>query len=225
VEVPLAKPVAPSGSAAPAANGATTAPAAPKTTTPSYRVPEPAANVPETEEDLRTVHLSMFRHYPWRCLGYLALVAAGIVGMIWLLFYDRQWLALLCAAVALYGVLRLGLWGLRMGQTSLKITNKRSILTRGLFNRESIEFDHDHIADLHVHQSTLMRWLDVADIAIVRTDPQQQQIVIMAVPHPKDVTDLLQAQLDARRKTEIPASGAGLKPGTVVTAPGPVEVK
>jgi hypothetical protein len=167
----------------------------------------------------------MFRRYPWRCLGYLLLVAGGVAGMIWMLFLDRTWLAMTAAAVAVFGVLRLALWGLRMSRTALRITNKRGILTRGMFNRETIEFELAQVADFHVHQTMLMRWLDVGDVAIVSTNTQQQQIVIMAVPHPTDVTDLLQAQREARRKAAVPANDASLKPGAVVTAPGPIHVE
>jgi hypothetical protein len=163
----------------------------------------------------------MFRRYPWRCLGYLLIMAAGIVGMIWLLFYSRHWLALICAVVALVAALRLGLWSLRMSRTLLTISNKRGILNTGLFTTEKTEFELDQVADFHVHQTTLMRWLDVGDIAIVSTNPQQQQIVIMAVPHPDNVTELLQARLDARRK----AAGGAQPTVTVINAPGPVHVE
>jgi hypothetical protein len=66
-----------------------------------------------------------------------------------------------------------------------------------------------------------MRWLDVGDIAIVSTNPQQPQMVIMALPHPGEVAELLQAQIDARRK----ATGGPLQSEAVVSASGSVSVE
>jgi hypothetical protein len=218
VEVPVARPVN-----APAAATSENAPATPSPT-PSYRVPEPAIPASDKEEELHTVHLGTFRRYPWRCLGYLLVVVGGITGMISFLFYSRQWLALLCVAVAAIAALRLGAWSLRMNRTVLTITNRRGILSSSLLRRSTTEFELDQVADMHVHQSTLMRWLDVGDVAIVSTNPQHPQLVIMAVPHPKEVTDLIQAHLDARRRAAT-AGGGQLGPGTAVSVPGPVRVE
>jgi hypothetical protein len=230
VEVPVAKPVS-------LATPAKCPPATP-TSAPSYQTPVAQVSAVQTpaaptnvapapahsshnEVELQTVHLSMFRRYPWRCLGYWLLMAAGIACMIWMLFDSRRWLALLSAAIAAYGALRLFAWWLRMSRTWLTLTDKRAILTTGLFSQQTTEFEVSQLADIHVHQTPLMRWLDVGDVAIVNTNPQQPQIVIMAVPHPGEVAELLQAQIDARMK----ATSGPLQPGTVVSVPGPVRVE
>ena len=234
-EVPVAKPVtqataAPCPPATPTSAPSYQTPVAqtPAVQTPTAQTPAAPTNVAPTtppstdnEVELQTVHLSMFRRYPWRCLGYWLLVAAGIAGMIWMLFDSRQSLALASAAVAAFGALRLFAWWLRMSRTWLTLTNKRATLTTGLFSQQTTEFELSQLADIHVHQTPLMRWLDVGDIAIVSTNPQQPQIVIMAVPHPGEVAELLQAQIDARRK----AAGGTLQPGTAVSVPGPVHVE
>ncbi len=235
-EVPVAKPVPQATPACPCPpTNATTAPgyqtsavppppaqtsAVQAPTSPTITTPAPPPS-PDEEVELRTVHLSTFRRYPGRCLGYWLLIMAGIAGMIWMLFLDRHWLALICAAVALYGAVRLIAWSLRMSRTALTLTSKRGILTTGLFSRQTTEFELTQLADIHVHQTALMRWLDVGDVAIVSTNPQQKQIVIMAVPHPGEVTELLQAQIEARRN----ATGGALQPGTAVSVPGPLHVE
>jgi uncharacterized membrane protein YdbT with pleckstrin-like domain len=167
-----------------------------------------AAPAPTPETPGEVIHLAMFRRYPFRCLGYILLIVVGIVGLIEGVNLGWHWLTLLGSAVALIVAAKFFHWWLRMSRTTLTITNKRGILSTGIFTQEHLEFELSKIIDLHVHQTLLMRWLSVGDIAVV-TSTTGQQIVIMAVPDAVMVAEHMQTHSDREKK-------AAEQPDTVV---------
>lgn len=186
VELPAAKPVA--APVATAVNGdGRHAPAA----IPAG-VAEPVRAV-EKEEAVTRVQLSMWRRYPARCLIYVVAMAAGSVGVVYGIVTEWWFLAILAGAAALLAAIRFFPWAARMGATSLLITNLRFVLETGVLKREATELRRDQIGDLQVRQDLLMRWLDVGDLSITSNTADRKQVVIMAVPHPERVADLLRA--------------------------------
>jgi uncharacterized membrane protein YdbT with pleckstrin-like domain len=160
-----------------------------------------AASSPQTPETPpETIHLAMFRRYPFRCLGYVLLSAAGLVGLIYGVDWNWHWLTILGAVVALFAAVRFFLWGLRMSRTTLTLTNKRGTLSSGLFRREDIEFELARLKDLHVHQTLPMRWLDVGDLAIVTSTGQR--VVVMAIPNPAAVAEHMQRHGEREKKAQ-----------------------
>jgi hypothetical protein len=230
VEIPVARPVImPGQPGAPVAAPAVVPPGpkAPMAAAPP-RPGEMALPVTtpgnEPEQDVRTFHLSMFRRYPWRCLGYLLVVTAGVGGAMWLWLRDWQWLSMISLGVGAFAFLRLAIWWLRMHRTTFTLTNKRAILRTGVFSQDSAAIELQNLADYHLHQSLLMRLLNVGDFAIVSAQPHEQQIVIMALPDPEAATRILEPHLEARRKALAAAEGTAGSGATVVTAPEPVHV-
>src|SRR5262249_24418072 len=102
LEIPTAEPAAglivPPG-AEPAATPPTPAASAAQAVAPmairvasATQAPPAAIPVEEPEVILGTVHLSMFRRYPFRCLGYAALMAMSLTGVIYCLVWDHSYL-------------------------------------------------------------------------------------------------------------------------------------
>lgn len=234
VEIPVATPAfAPSSqTAAPAAiplgPRAPTAPTAPTTASPDPRAAKqaPMVTIPgdEPEHELCTFHLSMFRRYPWLCLGYLLIIAVGFAGTMWMWLRGWEWLSLICLGGTAFAFVRLGLWWLRIARTTLTFTNKHAILKTGVFSREANTIALDHLADFHLHQPLLMRWLNVGDLAIVSSLPQEQQLVIMSLHDPQAAARILQPYLEAHKNALAEAEGTAGTAEKVVTAPEPVHV-
>jgi hypothetical protein len=163
--------------------------------------PTPAVPVTEQETPGPVIHLSMVRRYPLRCFAYLLVEVVGLAGVISGVMWDWLWLTVLGGAVMAFFAVRFLIWWIRMSNIRLQFTSKRLKLTTGVFSRDTTEIDLTDIVDHHFHQSLPMRWLDVGDLAIVAR-PDNRQLVIMAVPHPADVSRQLQSTIDMHKKVE-----------------------
>jgi membrane protein YdbS with pleckstrin-like domain len=154
--------------------------------------PEPVRPVeppPEepAETDVLTVRPVMFRRYPFRCSGYVAVIVAGLVCVgLWL---ADGWLALgiLGLVVSAVAGLRLLAWALRNRTTSLTLTTRRLLLRAGSFTSHSTEIPYAEIRDVQVHQGMLNRLLKVGDLTLYTKMPDKQQILVMAIPDPEAV--------------------------------------
>ncbi len=228
VEVPVARPVTLSTQPTAAPAAILLGPTPPMTPAAGPRPAEQPLTVTtpgnEPEAEVRSFHLSMFRRYPWLCLGYLLVMTVGLVATIWLWLDSWEWLSLICLGGTAFASMRLGLWWLRMNRTTLTFTNKRAILKTGVFSQDINTIELEHLADYHLHQSLLMRWLNVGDLAIVSAQPSEQQIVIMALPEPEAATRILQPHLEARKRGIAAPEGTNGAAETIVTSPEPVHV-
>jgi membrane protein YdbS with pleckstrin-like domain len=149
---------------------------------PAEPSPEPPA-----EQDVRTVKPVMFRRYPVRCLGYWALIVAGLVAVAMWLAYDYPAVGLLGILVCAIAGFRLLTWWVRNRSTSLQMTTRRLLLRVGAFTIHSTEIPYKDILDVQVHQGLLQRLLNVGDITLFTKMPEKQQILVMAIPDPEGV--------------------------------------
>jgi hypothetical protein len=201
VEVPAAEPVrSTSPIVLPPGVTLAPAPAVPaEATQAAIAAATQAAQPPERPETPgETIHLSLVRRYPVRFLCYVLLIGAGVAVAVYGEMREWHLLTLVGAAAALGVLLRLSAWCLRTRLTTLTLSNKRGVLATGVFRRDRIEFEFLQIADFHVSQSMLMRWLNVGDLAIVTSSGRQ--IVLMAVPDPHAVGAHLRTHSDAEKK-------------------------
>jgi hypothetical protein len=90
--------------------------------------------------------------------------------------------------------------------TTLTLTNLRLSLERGAIRRETTEMRRDQITDLQVLQTLPMRWLDVGDLILTGHSGERKQLVIMAVPRPETVAELLRAPKVVTTKPEASTS-------------------
>lgn len=158
-----------------------------------------AAQHPTTPETSgTTIHLSMVRRYPFRCLGYALLAVVGLAFLLDGEIRHGHWVTALGAIVLLATGIRFLVWWVRMRATTLTLTNKRGGLATGVFSRDTREFEFAQITDFHVYQSLLMRWLNVGDLAIITNNGQR--FLIMAVPDPANVVSHLQKHVEFEKK-------------------------
>ncbi len=147
----------------------------------------PPAPAPSEERELLTVKPLMFRRYPYRCTGYVAALAAALVGVVIWLVYDYPAVGVLGLAVGGFAGYRLLAWWLRNRTTSLTLTNKRILLKAGAFTSHSTEIAYKSIIDVQVHQGILNRMMHIGDMTLFTNMPDKKQIIVMAIPDPEGV--------------------------------------
>lgn len=175
-----AAPGAPTGGGAPASSGGS-----------------PPAPQEEEEHTVAVARPAMFRRFPLR---FLALVVSAAIG-IWFLSrpmlygWNEYWFAGVVGILfGGYGLVNLFYWWLRVRATSLTITNRRVLVSKGLINREGIEIDNNDLNFLQVHQNWLQRMLGVGDLDIHVKGENTREVCVMAIPDPVGLANTIRAQ-------------------------------
>lgn len=155
----------------------------------------------EEEETLRVVHPAMFRNSPLKYIGLAALVIVGGVGAIASLvtgdsIVNEDWISDtiqlgVCLVVALAALLAFGVWWLKVMNTTLTVTDKRTIFRKGIISKETSEVQHDDVRNMQVDQNMVQRIMGVGDIAISSSGQSGLEIVVRAIPNPEGVTNLV----------------------------------
>lgn len=131
----------------------------------------PVQRMPGLEATEYKAHPSMFRNNP---LGFILSVA-------------------LIAAVGL-GLLILLVWWLRCLGTTLTVTNKRTILRRGILSKYTTEVYHSDVRNVQVDQSMFQRIFGVGTIGISSAGQSGIEITVSGVAHPADIKGIIDEQ-------------------------------
>jgi Bacterial PH domain len=162
----------------------------------SFRV---AAGEGEVEDTLLEVHPAMARKHPFRFLVILLALVAGLFSLVLgltgnaLFFANPPSTLLTIGGLVLAGaaaVAWLG-WWIQTRFTQLRITNRRSVLQRGLIARETSEVRHRDVRNLQVNQTTLERLLGVGDLAISSAGQDDLEIAVQGIPNPAKVASVI----------------------------------
>lgn len=84
------------------------------------------------------------------------------------------------------GIGTLVLWSRHLGER-IHVTNKRTVLRRGLLSKSTTEVLHDHVRNIQVRQSFLNRLLDVGTVGISSAGQEGIEVVAQDIPHPEQV--------------------------------------
>ena len=165
------------------------------------------------ETTVETIHPAMFRARPIKYLLLIVMIIVGLVGMIYFgvptegSAVDKWWRPITLILSVVFGVLvitSLGTfvhWFVNVRFQSLTITDERSIWSRGVFDRETSEVQHDDVRNIQVKQSFLDRILGVGRIAISSAGQDEMEIDIRDVPDPDQVAETVrtyQARMQGR---------------------------
>jgi len=152
----------------------------------------------EEESIISVTHPAMFRMHPLWFIGHLILLGAGLLGVFRSEIFDRGlniigpnplfWLSLLAIVYTLIFMIS---WWVRIIQTKLTITSKRSILEKGLISRKSTEVQHDDVRNLQVSQNAIQRLLGVGDLAVSSSGQDDLEIEVKAIPQPNQIADTI----------------------------------
>jgi hypothetical protein len=89
-------------------------------------------------------------------------------------------------ALLTLGIGILPLWLKYLGE-KIQVTNKRTILRRGFFSKQTTEVLHDHVRNIQVTQTFWNRVFDVGTLGISSSGQEGIEIVAWNIPHPEDV--------------------------------------
>ncbi|HEX6985316.1 MAG TPA: PH domain-containing protein [Planctomycetaceae bacterium] len=162
----------------------------------SFRV---AAGEGEVEDTILEVHPSVARKHPLQFVGIwlvilvgLAAVVLGAVGEAAVPGAAPPTVLVVSGLVlaGLAGIYYAGLW-LRARFTTLTVTNRRTVLRRGLIARETSEVRHRDVRNLQVNQTALERLLGVGDLAISSAGQDDLEIAVEGVPNPNRIADVI----------------------------------
>ena len=93
------------------------------------------------------------------------------------------------------------IWILRTRFESLNVTSERSIWSRGVFDRDTSEIQHDDIRNIQIRQSFLDRIFGVGRIAISSAGQDEMEIDIRDIPNPDHDAEAVrscQARMEGR---------------------------
>ncbi len=145
----------------------------------------------DDETVLREVHPSMVRQYP---ITFVGLCLCGVVAFVAaILLWGQE------GGLFSYGlfVITLGIlgyfsyWWLEVHATTLKITNKRTTLRKGIIAKSTSEVQHDDVRNLQVKQNMWQRVLGVGDLAISSSGQDDLEILVRGIAQPDDVADFI----------------------------------
>lgn len=156
----------------------------------------PAIDHPErTEGELKSVHPAMFRTNPVLFIGYWILLVLGITAIVlagWNYEIISQTFQLVAGSVlAILGAILLGKWFLETRFTQLTITNKRTVLRKGIIAKRTTEVQHDDVRNIQVDQNIYERLAGVGDLAVSSSGQDDLEIYVHGIPKPNEVAELI----------------------------------
>jgi len=140
------------------------------------------------EQHVTSVKPVMFRAHP---------LLGGISVLIWLggivasLYYHTPWPLIATALATLF----LAGWWVKKQTVKLEITNKRTIIRRGLISRSTSEVLHDHVRNIQTEQSLWGRITGIGTLGISSSGQDDIEILVTDLPNP----DKLRGIIDAYR--------------------------
>jgi len=166
------------------------------TAAPEFRV---AAGEGEVEDTILQTHPAMLRKHPGRVLGLLIVLAAGTAAIVLgavggvAVPGNAPPLVLLASGAVIAGLAALYwlAWWVQTRFTTLTITNRRTILRRGLIARDTSEVRHRDVRNLQINQTTLERMLGVGDVSISSAGQDDLEIRIEGIPKPEKVASIV----------------------------------
>jgi uncharacterized membrane protein YdbT with pleckstrin-like domain len=163
---------------------ATVIAAAPTGSQPSIQ-PSHAATVADDRKEQEILKLSpaMFRDRPIWFLVLLLLIIGGCVA--------ATSVPEIGFGAAGLGAFLLLIWWLREKSTTLTVTNKRTILRRGLLSKNTREVRHSDVRFLEVKQTLGQRLVGIGSIAISSAAQGEIEIAVRGIKHPQHVKDTI----------------------------------
>jgi len=144
------------------------------------------------EETVRTLRPCMVRARPFSFTGVALVMIAGLVGVVMGLSTDgRTWLAILGGFIALIGFGVLFVWWLKTMSAALVVTNKRSILKRGILARSTSEVVHDNIRNIQIDQTFWQRVWGVGSIGISSSGQDGIEIQLNDLKGPTEIRKVI----------------------------------
>lgn len=150
----------------------------------------------EGEQELYRKNPSMFRNHPLLYLSNLILIGGGVG----LSVTVNLWLGLGLSGL---GVLIWLIWWMNMISITLTVTDKRTILRKGLLSKYTNEVFHISVRNIEINQGIIQRIFNVGDIVIASSSGQADlEIAVRGIPEPETVKQLINKYRMASKSIE-----------------------
>lgn len=137
------------------------------------------------EQHVCVVKPAMVRAHPLLALILAILFVGGIVGA----FALQLYMLILSLAVAIFWA---G-WWVKKQTVKLEITNKRTVVRKGLLSKSTSEVLHDHVRNIQMDQSLVGRIFGVGSIGISSAGQDDIEIQVHDVPNPARIRSVIDA--------------------------------
>lgn len=138
----------------------------------------------EGEKELYRKNPSMFRNHPLLYLLNLIIIGAGAG-----LLITNLWLAL---SMLGFGIVILLIWWMNAISITLTVTDKRTILRKGILSKYTNEVFHVSVRNIEINQGIIQRIFNVGDIVIASSSGQADlEIAVRGIPEPETVKQLI----------------------------------
>lgn len=150
----------------------------------------------EGEQELYRKNPSMFRNHPLWYLLNLILIGSGVG----LAVTTNLWIGL---GMLGFGVIILLIWWLNTISITLTVTDKRTILRKGLLSKYTNEVFHISVRNIEINQGIIQRIFNVGDILIASSSGQADlEIAVRGIPEPETVKQLINKYRMASKSIE-----------------------
>lgn len=139
------------------------------------------------------VRVSMLGNRPLLFLGLCLVAVAGPVAAIGFGATGQLPLAAVAGLAGFAAIVALIAWKITTYAAVLEISNKRTILRRGLLSRSMSEVAHDNIRNVQIYQSFWNRIWRVGKIGISSSGQDGIEVEISGIPRPDEVRRTIDA--------------------------------
>jgi DNA-directed RNA polymerase subunit RPC12/RpoP len=150
----------------------------------------------DQERMLLVLHPAVFRRRIVQSIASVLLIVGGLVGAVWGAGIGDPWLGFGSLAAALVGGLILAYWWFKSLFVTLTVTNRRTILRRGLISKSTSEVNHDDVRNIQVDQSVIQRLLNIGDLYISSAGQDTLEIKARAILDPDGVASIIREYQD-----------------------------
>ena len=142
---------------------------------------------PASEQDLIATRPAVFRTRPVSTVFWGAVILVGsLTG-----FAGAGNVRLAGFGLAAFAAMLISLWFLDSFTTQLRITNKRSILRRGILAKRTREVRHSDVRLLQVDQSFFQRLLKVGRVSLASAGHGEVEIMVDGLKDPQHIKETI----------------------------------
>lgn len=141
------------------------------------------------EQRVLTVRAAMFRAKPLLVTGLFIVAIGGAIGGFFLLPTIVGAIAVWVLALIAAGWL--GIWKILTFDLSLEVTNKRTVLHKGIFDKSTTEVLHDNIRNVQVDQTLWNRIWNVGRLGISSSAQAGVEIEAKDIPKPHHIRKVI----------------------------------
>ncbi len=142
-------------------------------------------NNKKLEEEIYRINPSMFRNNPIQFTIWVIFMGVGAVLM--LTKELSSFMGIMGLILASIGGLSLLVWWLQEYNTTLTITNKRTIYQKGIFSKQNIEIFHRNVRNIETKQSFFDRVFGVGSISIASSGQDGYDIIVKGIRDSEDI--------------------------------------